>query len=80
MGKGDRKTRRGKVHKGTFGVTRLRKPKRKFFEPAVGIKTPKKESKSKEDTKPKAKSSNKKDTSEQPKKKTKKSVKTKADE
>ncbi|MDA8871737.1 30S ribosomal protein THX [Flavobacteriaceae bacterium] len=29
MGKGDRKTRRGKIFKGSYGVTRLRKKSKK---------------------------------------------------
>lgn len=61
MGKGDRKTRKGKVHQGTFGVTRLKKRKRKFPEHAAAIQPPKKASTSKNKSKPKAKAANKKD-------------------
>lgn len=60
MGKGDRKTRRGKVHKGTFGVTRLRKPKRNFINPEGGIKKPTAEPKPKANTAEKKKVSTKK--------------------
>lgn len=34
MGKGDRKTRRGKIYRGTFGKTRPKKKKKKSTEEA----------------------------------------------
>jgi len=33
MGKGDRKTRRGKIFRGTFGVSRPRKKNKKSVKP-----------------------------------------------
>jgi 30S ribosomal protein S31 len=33
MGKGDRRSKRGKIHRGTFGKTRLKKPKKKSEQP-----------------------------------------------
>jgi 30S ribosomal protein S31 len=38
MGKGDRKTRRGKITKGTFGVSRRKKPKKVASENGVPAK------------------------------------------
>ncbi len=34
MGKGDKRTRRGKIYKGSYGKTRPRKPKPKTGKPA----------------------------------------------
>lgn len=39
MGKGDPRTRRGKIYRGTYGVTRPKKKKKKVETPAEGAKT-----------------------------------------
>jgi len=39
MGKGDRKTRRGKLFKGSYGVRRRKKSSQKSYKPAVAKKT-----------------------------------------
>jgi 30S ribosomal protein S31 len=38
MGKGDRRTRRGKIFRGTYGVTRLKKKKKQPEKPVEGAK------------------------------------------
>lgn len=55
MGKGDKKTKRGKIIAGSYGVRRLRKKKNKEFKP-VDIKKPSKKKKpasAKKEEKPK---------------------------
>ena len=37
MGKGDKKTKRGKIHRGTFGARRPRVKKRRSIENKIGI-------------------------------------------
>tara|TARA_R110002049_G_scaffold3795_5_gene27613 strand:+ start:89461 stop:89595 length:135 start_codon:yes stop_codon:yes gene_type:complete len=37
MGKGDKKTKRGKIHRGTFGTRRPRIKKRRSVESKIGI-------------------------------------------
>ena len=37
MGKGDKKTKRGKIHRGTFGSRRPRIKKRRSAESKIGI-------------------------------------------
>ncbi len=37
MGKGDKKTRRGKIHRGTFGVRRPKIRKRKTTEEKISV-------------------------------------------
>lgn len=44
MGKGDIRTRRGKIHRGTYGTTRLKKRKKKPEKTVEGGKTGKGES------------------------------------
>ena len=44
MGKGDLRTRRGKIHRGTYGTTRLKKRKKKLEKTVEGGKTGKGES------------------------------------
>lgn len=39
MGKGDKKTKRGKIHRGTFGTRRPRIKKRRSVENKIGIGT-----------------------------------------
>jgi 30S ribosomal protein S31 len=38
MGKGDRRTRRGKIYRGTYGITRPKKRKKPPEKPAEGTK------------------------------------------
>ncbi|ULC58981.1 30S ribosomal protein THX [Flaviramulus sp. BrNp1-15] len=37
MGKGDKKTKRGKIHRGTFGARRPRVKKRRSIETKIGF-------------------------------------------
>jgi 30S ribosomal protein S31 len=44
MGKGDRRTKRGKIFRGTYGNTRLKKKRKKAPPPSPEGKTPRAES------------------------------------
>lgn len=44
MGKGDRRTRRGKIYRGTYGISRPKKKKKKPEKPVEGGKPGKGES------------------------------------
>jgi len=44
MGKGDMRTRRGKIHRGTYGTTRLKKKRKRPEKPVEGGKAGKGES------------------------------------
>jgi 30S ribosomal protein S31 len=53
MGKGDKKSRRGKIHIGSFGVRRNRKPGKKSAPPVSKVEEPVKKPKAKAPAKPK---------------------------